>query len=645
VRESKSIVTTLSVFVIAIVTLVIAVTGLVNNVISNHYALESARAVLRFNSESILSSIDKLMMSRNNDGVLELLRDISYGSTTYRDIRLVSHYSGEIVVSHLAQTASILTEQDRSCAVCHDRSEPLVASPSPLDDVITDPAGTRALRVITPVMNQPACATADCHAHAESGPTLGFLHTEYSLRTVDTLLSDLNLSFVVAALVAILLGTIGLSIMFNRTLAKPIRHMLFGIQSLAGNDLSFRFKTDRNDEFGVVEQSFDQMASRIQVQQTELRDAREYLEGIVENSADIIITVDPQGLIQTVNRGAEQVLDYHRDELIGERIELLFADPRDRDVAIAQLEDRDHVSNYETRFLTKQKAVRHVLLTLSRLRDRDGVAIGTIGISKDITTEKQLQDLVVQSQTAAAIGQAVTAIQHATKNMLNTLTGGSYLVRRGIANKNQERIEEGIQMVDEGITTIGHLSLNMLKYAKKWTLELETVDLALIVTEICKAIKQTASEEDVAIQRNISDGLPLVSCDSRLIHMALLDMAINGMHACFEKCYIAPEAPEILFSVYPKKGNGKVVVEIQDNGIGMSGETKADIFKPFFTTKMESGTGLGLALASRIVELHGGAIEVESEPDKGSIFRVALPVTGLHSNEGAKNGQASNNHR
>jgi PAS domain S-box-containing protein len=625
--------------VAAIVTLVIATTGLVNNVISNYYALESARAALKFNSESILSGINKLMMSRNNDGVLELIQDISRDSTVYREIRLVSHYSGEIVVSRLGEAAADLSEEDRSCAICHDQSEPAVPSGAPLDEVIAGPNGTRILHVITPIINQAGCKTADCHAHLDSGPTLGFLQTEYSLGTIDTLLSYLNASFVVAALAAILLGTMALWVMFKQTLGKPLRHMIGGIHAIDGDDLSFRFRTDRSDEFGLVEESFDHMASRVEAHQAQLRDAREYLEGIVENSADVIITVNPEGLIQTVNRGAEQTLGYRREELIGQSIEILFADPRERDVAIARLEDDDHVANYETRFLTRNGAVRNVLLTLSYLRDRDGNAIGTIGISKDITTEKELQNLLAQAQTAAAIGQAVTAIQHAIKNMLNTLTGGSYLVRHGMAKKDQERIEEGIGMIDEGISTIGSLSLNLLKYAKEWTLKLEASDLALLVEDVCKALKQTARDEGVRIHRSIPEQLPLVSCDSQLVRMALMDLATNALDACFRKCYKDTETAEVLFNAYLEKGTNLIVVEVEDNGIGMDEETKANVFAPFFTTKGESGTGLGLALTSRIVKLHGGEIELESEPERGSRFRMTLPVAGVNTNQGAEDGQ------
>ncbi len=594
---------------------------------------------MKFNSESILSGIEKLMMTRNNDGVLELIQDLSKGSTVYRDIRLLSHYSGEIVVSRLAETGANLSEEDPSCAICHDQSGPLIPSKAPLDEIVASPSGDRILHVVTPILNEASCETGKCHEHADSGPILGFLEAEYSLGRIDSLISGLNASFVVAASAAVLLGTMALWIMFRQTLGKPIREMAAGIQAVAGTNLSFRFKTHRKDEFGLVEESVDDMAARIQAHQTELRDAREYLEGIVENSADIIITVNPKGLIQTVNRGAEQALGYQREELIGRRIEILFGDPRERDVAIARLEHGDSVVNYETHFLTKTGALRDVLLTLSRLRDREGTPIGTIGISKDITREKELQGLVVRSQATAAIGQAVTAIQHAIKNMLNTLSGGSYLVRIGMAKDNQERIEEGLAMIDEGIWRIGDHSLNMLKYAKEWTLTPELTDLALLVDKVCNAIEHAASDRGVTLRRKFPDHCPLVSCDSRLLHMALMDIATNALDACSEKAYQDPETAEIFFNLYLEDDANSIVVEVRDNGIGMNEETRKNIFRPFFTMKEELGTGLGLALTSRIVKLHGGEIGVESELEKGSTFRLALPLEGRSMNQGARDGQ------
>ena len=189
-RRTNSVVTKLSILLAAIVTLVLGAAGMVNNIISRHYALESARAAFKFNSESVLSGIDKLMMTRNNDGVSELIQDISKDSEVYRDIRLMSHYSGEIVVSRLDQSGTILSEEDPSCAICHDQSEPLVPSEAVLDEVVAAPSGTRVFHVITPIMNEARCEAGECHEHADSGAILGFLEAEYSLEGTDTLISS-----------------------------------------------------------------------------------------------------------------------------------------------------------------------------------------------------------------------------------------------------------------------------------------------------------------------------------------------------------------------------------------------------------------------------------------------------------------------
>jgi signal transduction histidine kinase len=123
--------------------------------------------------------------------------------------------------------------------------------------------------------------------------------------------------------------------------------------------------------------------------------------------------------------------------------------------------------------------------------------------------------------------------------------------------------------------------------------------------------------------------------------MALMDIATNALDACSARAYKDPETAEILFHLYLENDTRSIVVEVRDNGIGMNEETRANIFRPFFTMKEELGTGLGLALTSRIVKLHGGEIGVESELEKGSTFRLALPLEGRSMNQGARDGQES----
>lgn len=632
VRRNNRVVWKLSIPVVAIVTLAIAAAGIANNVISNRYTLESAREVLRLNTESIVAGANKLMMSGNNDAVLEWVHNMSEGHSVYQDIRIVSHYSGE-VVSHADATDAPQRKEDRSCAVCHDHPEPTFVPGQSLDEIITAADGTRTLYVITPVANKHGCRTASCHAHADAGTVIGFVQAEYSLGELDAQISGLNKSFAAAALAAILLGTAALWVTFRRTLTRPIRELLAGIRALAGNNLTFRFRGDRDDEFGLVGESFNNMAERIQAHQSELRETSEYLEGIVENSADIIITVNPQGKIQTVNRGAEMALDYTREELVGQPIEVLFANPAERDVAIARLRDQDNVSNFETSFLTKNKETRNVLLTLSRLRDRDGNPVGTFGISKDVTREKNLQARLFQYEKEAAIGQAVTAIQHAIKNMLNTLTGGSYVARHGLRKNKEASIVDGLNMVDEGIAKIREMTSTMLSYARDWKLRLENIDLTETVRGVLSAIKQEAADKNIALEVDIADDLPLVSCDAQLINMTIMDIAKNALDACWAREYRDGEQARVTFRVYQHRDEYRI--EIADNGEGMTEETKKKLFTPFFSTKEQWGTGVGLASSHRIVSLHGGEITVQSEPDRGATFTITLPLWNTGANQGA----------
>ena len=566
------------------------------------------------------------------------------------------------------------------------------------------------------------------------------------------LAAAITLAEYVNNLVPLLLGLLALWITFALLLERPLGELIAGTRQLAARKLDFRFDRKRGDEIGVLQESFNTMAATIQASQDELRDAKEYLEGMVENSADIIITVNSEGLIETFNRGGEEALGYRREEIIGKRIESLYLDPRERHAAAARLEDTNDVKNYETRLLTKDGRVRNVLLTLSRLRDAEGNSIGTIGISKDITQEKALQDELrdakqylegmvehsadiiiavnseglietfnhggeealgyrreevigtrieslfvdpgerhvaaarlegtddvtnyetrllakdgqirnvlltlsrlfdaegnpigtigiskditrekklqrelIQSQKFAAIGEAVTGIQHAIKNMLDALNGGAYLVRVGMGKDNRERIEEGLAMVEEGIELIRALSHNMLYFAREWKPELQKMDLDELIQSIRELNRQAAVDHGVALRHQASEGFPPVMCDPKLIHMATTDILVNAIDACTEKQYADGQSAEIVLGSYLEEGGDFAVIEVRDNGCGMTEEIRRNIFTPFFSTKSTLGTGLGLALTARIIRVHGGNILVDSEPDRGTTFRVRIPKDG-----------------
>lgn len=436
----------------------------------------------------------------------------------------------------------------------------------------------------------------------------------------------------IAAAIAAVFGITGTWLAVEILLERPIRELVGGMKKISGGNLGYRMNVHRKDEFGAAAEAFNSMTTKLELLVHRHHEIREYLEGIAESSADIIITVNRSGFIQTFNTGAEIALGYDRDEVIGQSVEMLFADPQERDVAVARLKDSDHVANYETAFLSKDGQLRDVLFSVSRLRGPHGFPIGTFAIGKDVTHEKELQRKLIQSERFAAIGQSFTAIQHAMKNMLNALTGGSYMVKTGIKKTDWEMLGEGWEMVSAGIANIKELSKNLLMYVKEWEPDFESVSVAEIINKIDGVFARTAADYGADFITDVPPDLPAVKCDPNLVHSAVMDIVSNALEAFDSFDYDDDRKPRIELRVAHLEDSDKVSIEIIDNGPGMTEDVKAHIFTPFFSTKKRKGTGLGLALTSRIVNLHGGTIDVVSEPGRGAAFHLLLPVAGPENN-------------
>jgi two-component system NtrC family sensor kinase len=643
--QRSRIVWKLSAVFITIILFVFLVSGHLNNLVDEHYALASAQDLCRFNSATMRQSIKASMMTRDRESIERILKELARDNPVYGEMRLVSH-NGTIAASRHGSLEERLPLESRPCQMCHRYEPPLEGSALPHhDEIVRQSDGTRVVSVVTPFLHEPSCGTAGCHAAAKPGQVLGFLQTDYSLSGVDAITSVRSFQTAVAALIAVALGTLGTWLMVGRILKRPILELATGMERISRGELDYRVPVHREDEFTAIAESFNDMTTKLELLLQRLRETRDHLEGIVESSADIIITVNTAGFIQTFNTGAELALGYSRDEMIDQRVEKLFADTKEREAVAARLDDSDNVANYETTFLTKDGDVRNVIFSVSRLRGPYGFPIGTFAIGKDITHEKKLQRQLVQSERYAAIGQSFTAIQHAMKNMLNALTGGSYMVKVGINKKNWEMLADGWEMVSEGIANIKDMSKNLLMYVKDWEPEFESVSVGAIIKKIDNVFAKTAADNGAAFKTRVPPDLPEARCDASLIHSAIMDIVSNALEACLSKEYEDGDSARIDLTATHDAVSEKIAIEIRDNGPGMTESVKAHIFTPFFSTKKKKGTGLGLALTSRIVTLHKGAIDVASEPGRGSVFHILLPVAGPEASKENRDGEESTGHR
>ncbi|MFH1765659.1 MAG: ATP-binding protein [Gemmatimonadota bacterium] len=606
----------------------LGISGYISKLDVERALISSAQERSIVNSERILTRLRGIMMGHEANELASQVARMASENPAFRDIRLIAH--GGRVVASRRETGPISVDAGSwPCTVCHTlpTAEPRITA-EVYCEVLEFEDGERALSVVTPIFGEEGCSNSTCHTESSAHPVLGILQADFSLAQTDALIARQTRITLWAILICMLLGGAAAWWMTERMVGRRIRALKAGAHRLAQHDFSFRFSDSTGDGLSEAVGVFDGMTSELSDALSELMSTKEYLQAIVDNSADIIITVGPGGFIRTFNPGAEKILGYTREEVIGQRIEMLFAEPADRAAAIKQLETGDHVVNYVTSFVTKNGDLRNVMITLSRLLAPDGTSLGTLGISKDITEELRLQVQLLRSKRMAALGQALTGIQHSIKNMLNVMKGGSYMVKLGLAKDDKSMLTEGWEMVREGIDDMTQMSISMLDFARTRKLKLQPTDLGELARRVHGISHAKFKEAGAGLSLDIAPDLPPVVCDGEGIRSVVLDLISNALDACSWKQYPPGDRAEVVLRVVPAARDGHIEIQVKDNGEGMTEEVRKRVFMPFFSTKEKKGTGIGLAVVGRIVESHEGDTYVESEPGEGATFRVLLPIHG-----------------
>jgi signal transduction histidine kinase len=167
-----------------------------------------------------------------------------------------------------------------------------------------------------------------------------------------------------------------------------------------------------------------------------------------------------------------------------------------------------------------------------------------------------------------------------------------------------------------------------LDFARTRKLKLNPTDLGELAQKVHGISKAKFNGTGVELSVEVTPGLPPVLCDAEGVRSVVMDLISNSLDACSWKQYPAGQKARVILRVVPGARPGHIEVQVQDNGAGMPPEVRKRLFTPFFSTKEKKGTGMGLAVVSRIVESHEGETYVESEPGMGSTFRVSLPIQG-----------------
>jgi two-component system nitrogen regulation sensor histidine kinase NtrY len=423
----------------------------------------------------------------------------------------------------------------------------------------------------------------------------------------------------------ILLASSWVGLYLAKRVTVPIQALAEGTRRISGGDLSHRVEVEADDELGVLVQSFNQMTEELASSKEmlersnqelvatnqRLADQRAGIAAVLENVAAGVLSVDSAGRIRTCNSAALYMLRQREDDVLGKPVEEAWADPERRKLAAFVAETTAEQATHASKevHLTLGGELKTLDARMTALRDADGKVAGRVLVLEDLTE-------LIHAQQLAAWNEAARRIAHEIKNPLTPIR----LAAERLLRKSRQHdpglgaaIEDGVDIIVREVTTLQGMVDEFSRYARMPRPRPAQVDLSRLVDETVHLYRNL--KPGVAVEGRVDPSAAQAWIDAEQIKRALINLLDNAVEAT--------EAPgTVTLSAHAE--NGHLAIQVADTGRGIPPESKEKLFLPYFSTKGR-GTGLGLAIVHRIVTDHQGAIHVEDNVPRGTVFTIELP--------------------
>jgi PAS domain S-box-containing protein len=371
---------------------------------------------------------------------------------------------------------------------------------------------------------------------------------------------------------------------------------------------------------------------------------RNLLHSLLDNSPDAITFKDEAHRFVRVSRSKAEHLDVAPEELIGRT----DADFYPEGQAVEMEADEHRVMDSERPIVGRVEQITHpdgetrwVSVTKVPRRDAEGHVIGTMGISRDVTEERRMEEALRRQERLAAVGQLAGGIAHDFNNLLASII----LYAQLPLNRQQDlptHVVHSLKTILHESNRAADLVQQILDFGRRAMLKTEPLNLVGFIRRVMEVLRRTIPE-DIAIVLDLPSAPCVVEADETRIQQALVNLAVNARDAMpyGGELRIGLRALEVTpgeaAPVRDMEPGAWACITVTDTGHGMTDEVLAHIFEPFFTTKDPGkGTGLGLSQVFGIISQHGGAIDVESELGEGTTFALYLPLVDGGAGEGGE---------
>jgi signal transduction histidine kinase len=420
-------------------------------------------------------------------------------------------------------------------------------------------------------------------------------------------------------------------------LLRPIHVIRSGLTRLGQGEFGVTLDLPPGDEFGELGTFFNRVSQQLSADRTQLQDKNANLQSAVEHLEDAVAMFNPSGALLYGNPAMEALLPTNAvGQLLSSAVPTGHSFRTLVEETIATRASRGPVQ-------ASLDGETELLLMTQAVQGTEGELVGVLLVARNVTTMSRVQSMIAYSRKLVALGRLTAGIAHEVKNPLNAMMIHLELLRTKLRNAaawaaapQPQTVAAGglglstaapempaaakgalehVEIIEGEVRRLDGVVQGFLKFTRPEDLRLQPVRLSGLFEGILPVVEPEAQKNSVRLVLDCPASLPPVNGDSGMLRQAFLNLAINA-------CQAMPHGGVLRISC-AAASRQRVQVKVEDTGVGIKPDHLDKIFDLYFTTK-DHGTGIGLSMVYRIVQLHDGEIEVESTPGRGTTFRVLL---------------------
>lgn len=564
------------------------------------------------------SSLERAMLRRDLPGLHDIVKDLGH----YDGIEqvLILSPSGEVRFASQEQKVGQQQQQiiQTFCSDCSASRLPV----EPVTRFVQEVNGTEVLRTFHPVRNKPECMA--CHGEASKHPVNGILVVDYKAAPIRQKGYMNILMLMGAGAIALVASALAAWWFMQRYVLCPVQQLDTASKALSQGDLAIRVPINAQDEMGNLAKTFNHMAERLQQSHNALKNREQFLQGILDAVPDGVRVIDPFYQVVVANHAYAELSGYPSAQALRQQYcyKLTYQ---------SETPCPSTLRTCPLQYLSEQQPTVKFIETLQR---PDGSSrITEVYAARLVLPQTEHEFLIVESvrdlekavqysheQKLTALGELAAGVAHEIHNPLASVRIALQVSDQLLKDPetNLEELTDYLHLVDDKVEQCLDVTRRLMRLGTLASNHPELIEVNTVIKETISLLRFEREQLHISEQLNLAEDNPRILAADNDLRMIILNLVQNAFHAM--------SVNGGMLTITTRKQTGKVIISVEDTGIGIASEVLPHIFDPFFSRRADKkGSGLGLTITHSLVLQHQGSIRITSHRPGKTIFVVSFP--------------------